>query len=219
MNTSIRRLLAASIATGFASAITIGAAQAETKTYDFSGFTSVDAAVGVEVEVSVGGDYSVRAEGDAEDLERLRIRHRGDTLDIDRTQKNGWFQVNRRGDFTVFVTMPSLEEVNVSSGAGVTATAINADRFKVSVSSGADASLSGECETLDAEGSSGADLDARDLRCVNATVSVSTGADMTVYASESVEAKASTGGDVTVYGDPGRKQINRSLGGDVSVRN
>ena len=215
MNTSIKYF----VGVGAASLLAVSAAQAETKTYDFSGFTGIDASVGVDVEVSVGGDYSVRAEGDAEELERLRIERRGEALKIDRNRKGGWFQFNRRGDLTVFVTMPALEEVEVSSGAGVTAESINADRFRVSVSSGADASLSGTCDTIEADGSSGADLNAEDLRCANAIADVSSGADLTVYASDSVEADASSGGSIRVYGEPQSTDISKSSGGSVSIRN
>lgn len=215
MKASVKYLVAASAA----SLLAISAAQAETKTFDFSGFTGIEASVGVDVEVSVGGDYAVRAEGNAKELERLRIERRGETLKIDRNRKGGWFQVNRRSDFTVFVTMPSLEEVEVSSGADVTATSIDADRFRVSVSSGADASLSGTCNTIEADGSSGADLDAEDLRCANAVADVSSGADLSIYASESVEADASSGGSIRVYGGPQSTDVSKSSGGSISIRN
>jgi len=204
------------VSAGAATLLAISAAQAETKTYDFSGFTGIDASVGVDVEVSVGGDYAVRAEGDAKELERLRIER--ETLKIDRNRNRGWFQINRRSDFTVFVTMPSLEDVEVSSGADVSAASIDTDHFRVSVSSGADATLSGTCDTIEADGSSGADLDAEDLRCANADADVSSGADLTVYASESVDADASSGGSIRVYGGPQSTNVSKSSGGSVSIR-
>lgn len=215
MKNSLQFVLAA----GAASCLAIGAAQAETRNFDLSGFTEIDAAEGVTVEVSVGGSYSVRAEGDGDKIDKLRLRVRGDALHIDRDNGRGWFQVNRRSDFTVYVSMPSLNGVDVSSGAEVTADSINADRFSASVSSGADANLSGRCDTIEADASSGADLNARDLECAHAIADVSSGADITVYASESVRADASSGGDITVYGGPTNTNVDESSGGDVHIRN
>lgn len=216
----MKKVLTGVLTAGAVSALAITAAQAETQTYDLSGFSVIDASAGVDVEVTVGGDFSVRAEGSAEDLERLRLERRGDALEIGRSRdRGGWFQMGRRWDVTVYVTMPSMTGVDVSSGADVKASGIDAGRFSASVSSGADAELSGTCDTIEADGSSGADLDARDLRCANAVADVSSGADLIVYASESVEADASSGGDVSVYGAPKTTNIDKSSGGGVSIRN
>lgn len=216
MNTTWKGVLTAGAVSGLA----LTAAHAETQDYDLSGFSVIDASAGVDVEVTVGGDYSVRAEGDPEALERLRLERRGDALEIGRTRdRGGWFQMGRRWDVTVYVTMPSMTGVDVSSGAEVTANGIDAERFSASVSSGADAKLSGTCDTIDADGSSGADLDARDLRCVNAVADVSSGADLVIYASQSVKADASSGGDIAVYGSPETTDIDKSSGGGVSIRN
>lgn len=201
-----------------ASALAVTAAHAETRNYDFTGFTMVDASAGVDVEITVGGDYTIRAEGDAEALDRLRIELDGDALEVGRKSNRGLFSFGRRHQSTVYITMPSLEGVDVSSGADVVASGIDAGEFKVSVSSGADAELSGECGMLKADGSSGADLDAEDLKCADAIADVSSGADLTIYASQSVEADASSGGDITVYGNPQNTNTDESSGGDVDVR-
>lgn len=216
MQKKTARLLTA----GAISMMAVTAAQAETKTYDISGFSIIDASAGVDVNVTVGEDYSIRAEGEPEALERLRLEKRGDTLEIGRTRdRSGWFQRSRRGNVTVTVTMPAMTGVDVSSGAEVTAAGIDAERFSASVSSGADAKLSGTCGEINADGSSGADLDARDLRCSSAVADVSSGADLVLYASESLDADASSGGDIAVYGSPKTTNIDKSSGGGVSIRN
>lgn len=193
-------------------------AYADTQSYDFSGFTVIDASAGVDVEVTVGGSYSVRAEGEPEALERLKIERDGDALEIGRTHDRAFFSPGRKWKVTVYVTMPELNGVDASSGADVVASGIDAGDFSASVSSGADATLSGSCATIRADGSSGADLNARDLECENAIADVSSGADLTLYASQSLEADASSGGDITVYGSPKNTNIDKSSGGGVSVR-
>ncbi|WP_428407958.1 head GIN domain-containing protein [Hyphococcus sp.] len=212
------RTIAIIAAAGAASVSALSLAYADTQSYDFSGFTMIDASAGVDVEVTVGGAYSVRAEGEAEALERLRIERDGDALEIGRTHDRSFFSPGRKWQVTVYVTMPELNGVDVSSGADVKASGIDAGDFNASVSSGSDAVLSGRCRTITADGSSGADLDARELKCENAVADVSSGADLIVYATESLEADASSGGDITVYGSPKNTNIDKSSGGGVSIR-
>ncbi len=208
------------IAASSAAALGLSAlAHAETQDYDFSGFSMIDASAGVDVEVSVGGGYSVRAEGEPEALERLKIERRNDTLEIGRVHDRSFFSPGRKWRVTVYVSMPSLSGVDVSSGADLTASGIDADSFSASVSSGAGAVLSGTCDKLSADGSSGADLKAADLKCVSAVADVSSGADLVIYASESVVADASSGGDITVFGGPKSTNIDKSSGGGVSIQN
>ncbi len=196
----------------------IASASAETKDYDLDGFTMLDVSAGVDVEVSVGGNYSIRAEGESEALEKLRIERRSGTLEIGRVRDRSFFSPGRKWRVMVHVTMPSLSGVDVSSGADLKASGIDADNFSASVSSGADATLSGTCDKLTADGSSGADLEAADLKCASAVADVSSGADLVIYASESVVADASSGGDITVFGGPKSTNIDKSSGGGVSIR-
>ncbi len=203
--------------TGAATMLALGAAHAESNSYDLSGFTVVEASAGVDVEITVGGDYAVRAEGDADALEHLRIELDGETLEIGRENRRGFFSGMRRGKVTVYVSTPSLNGVSVSSGADLEASGIDAGDFSASVSSGADAELSGTCGKLKADGSSGADLDAENLQCTDVAASVSSGADLIVYASQSINASASSGGDVVVFGDPQNTNVSKSSGGGVSI--
>jgi hypothetical protein len=207
----------ASIALCAASMLAVTAAHAETRNFDLTGFASVESSAGVDVEITVGGGYSIRAEGDAEALDHLRIELDGDTLEIGR-ENTGLFSFGRKGQATVYVTTPTLESISASSGSDLSAVGIDAAEFEASVSSGADAELSGTCGSLKADGSSGADLDAEDLKCTHAVADVSSGADLTIYASESLEADASSGGDITVYGGPTNTDIDKSSGGGVTIR-
>ena len=191
-------------------------ANAETKNYDIADFTRISASAGVEVEATVGGEYSVRAEGAAENIERLKIKKSGSTLKIGR-ERTGFNFRWRGGAPTVYVSLPALEEANTSSGAEFSVTGVSADRFYASASSGSELELEGNCSRFDADASTGAVLDAEDLICRDVEIDVSTGAEAKVHASESIDASASTGGDVRVYGSPQSRDVSRSLGGDVDI--
>ncbi|HXI86381.1 MAG TPA: DUF2807 domain-containing protein, partial [Parvularculaceae bacterium] len=63
-------------------ALASGAALADQKTYDFKNFDSVSVSAGIHLVLTAGGDYSIRAEGDEDALDKLDIKLRGDKLDI-----------------------------------------------------------------------------------------------------------------------------------------
>jgi len=193
------------------------AANAETQSFSLSGFSKVHSSAGTTVIVEVGGAYSVRAEGSATALERLKVEVDGDRLEVGRKNKffGGW---GKDGNVTVYVSLPELAGIGASSGSELTATGVDASSFSASVSSGAEATVSGECGDSDVSGSSGAVLDAEDLHCADVDVSVSSGASLKVFASNSVDASASSGGAISVYGTPETKSVSKSSGGSVRIR-
>lgn len=199
-------------------ALSVASAQAENKTYDLSGFTRVAAAEGVNVEVNVGGGFSVEASGSAQSLEVLELKLSGSTLSVSRKGRSFNNRWSGGRAPVVRVTMPSMDQAEVSSGADLNARGIDAGDFSASVSSGGDLYLEGRCDSLDADVSSGADLNAGEFHCRDVKIDISTGAGASVYASNSIDASASTGGDVTVSGSPAEKHVSKSLGGDVSIK-
>ncbi len=71
-----------------------------------------------DVEVSTGGDFSVRAEGEADILDTLEIRIDGDTLIVGRKDRSGWnWGGGDDGDVRILVSMPAIRS-GVLSGAG-----------------------------------------------------------------------------------------------------
>lgn len=190
----------------------------ETQSYDLDGFTQVSASAGVDVIISVGGDYAVEVEQEDGDFEKLVLKVEGDTLVVSR-KGGGWglFGGNRP-NYRATVSMPRLTSVDVSSGADVVAEGVSGGPMEIDSSSGADARVSGTCTTLEADASSGSDIDASDLVCENVTADVSSGADISVHATVSVSADASSGGDIVVYGNPGEVEMDSSSGGDVRLR-
>ncbi len=202
--------MAASVALGWTSA------NAETRSFDFDGFSQVGASAGVIVQIATGAEYSVRAEGSNAGLGELKITNKNGILNIGR---NKTMRLRRHPDISVYITMPALEGVRASSGSDIKATDIDADKFSVSVSSGAVISLAGRCEDIRARVSSGSSLNGKNLQCHNANVTASSGASASTYASEKVSASASSGGSINVYGDPEINTVSKSSGGSVSIRN
>lgn len=195
---------------------TMSAAAQQSRSFDLSGFTAIDASGDVEIHIRQGDSYSVTVTYTDDDIEQLELDVRGRTLRA-RGRREGWFG-GKDLDLKIDIVMPRLEEVEVSAGADLFGEDLMLEALDVSVSSGADVELSGQCTRLDAETSSGADLRARDLRCTAVEVEVSSGSDAWVYAIEEVDATASSGADVHVYGIAARIRSDSNSGGDIHLK-
>jgi len=75
-----------------------------TRTYDVRDFSTVKLAGSDDVDVRVGGSFSVRAEGDPQVLDRITVTRDGDRLTISRRRSSSW----QGGKARVFVTLPRL---------------------------------------------------------------------------------------------------------------
>jgi hypothetical protein len=203
------------VGAGLAAMMT-GAAHADERSFDFSHFDSVSVAKGVTAIISVGGDYSVRAESTEEGLERVEIKLVKGDLRIGRKSN---FQIGRAPHITVNVSLPALNALDVSTGSDTTATGVAANTFSMDASTGASLKISGQCDTLSLDVSTGASVDAQELQCKTASVDATTGGTATIFASASLSADAAFGGDVHVYGNPSQVSEDTAFGGDVTVEN
>jgi len=192
---------------------------AETKTYDVAAFTAVKASTGVRVNVTVGEEQSIVAEGPDEEMDRLDIRSEGGKLTIRRTKKKGWgWNWGDSGNFEVTISTPELNSIDISSGVSLDARGIDSARMVLDASSGASMDVSGKCGRLSADASSGSNIDADDLICQEVTADVSSGASIDVHATEKFTGDASSGGSITARGNPAETDSNESSGGSVRVR-
>lgn len=191
----------------------------EEKSYSVETFSALKASRGVNVNISIGSEQSIKAIGPKGKMDRVEVFVKDDTLHVRRThRKRGWGWSVNSGKFVVTIVSPTLEAIDVSSGADVFASKINSPTFTLDSSSGADIKVSGTCGSLTADASSGADIDARALECKTVIADASSGADIDVYASEGFIGEASSGSDINVLGSPPKVDKTTSSGGDIDVR-
>lgn len=196
-------------------------------------FDKINASGGIDVIVKQGDDVEIVVEADADDLDEVVTKLRGNELRIYfNSSVFGWFQGRSA---KVYVTTKTIKKLSASGGADIVSVGeIRSDRLEVLSSGGADAEVSvkanrlilrssggadivaeGEAGFLEAHASGGADIKARRLIAKSVVATSSGGADVEVYVEEEIEASASGGADVDYYG-PGRaKKVNESGGGDV----
>ncbi len=123
--------------------------------------------------------------------------------------------VSSSADVEAAVSGISRVNVSASSSGDVTIRSSAAAEYYVDASSSADVALEGSCKSIEINASSSGDVEANQLACLSASVQASSGADVSVSASESVYARASSGGDVYIVGEPAKRDVSKSSGGDV----
>lgn len=210
---------------------------AESRVLDVPAFTGVDVASGIAAAVVVGDNQSVTAEAPAaDDFDHFRYEVRNGVLHV-------WYDwsLGQLFDFgarrmKLSIAATSLNYIESSSGASVTATGVVADRltieassgahvdagnvagdtYDLEASSGAGVTLEGTCTSASVDISSGASINAPALACANVSLDASSGAHLEIGASESLSADVSSGAGVTIHGRPRVESLDAGSGGGVT---
>lgn len=188
-----------------------------------------------DVIVTVGGAPSVRAEGDAETIERLEIAAEGGQLRIGLRERSGnWFSWGHRRGVTVHVTVPALAGASITGSGDMRIDRVEGARFagsvtgsgdmnvaalaveeaSFSVTGSGDITAAGRSQRASASVVGSGDLLLRGLETANATVSVAGSGDIDIRATETAAIELHGSGDVTVAG-PARCTIDKRGSGDV----
>lgn len=241
----IKKSLAATALIG-AIAFTLPTLAAE-QNFNFQNFTKIDVSTGLEISVTHGDTYQVRAMSSQKSaLSHLTLSLDGQTLKA-KTDSNFLDFIVEGGilgslfghspNVKLYVTLPTLKEISASAGSQAQVSAFSGDhltaasssgaeikliemtygRIDLKASSGSDLEISGTCAEISAQASSGAQIEADELICKTGKAKVSSGADLHVYTSSHLDAKASSGGSLRVSGEPATNETQTSSGG--SVRN
>lgn len=99
-----------------------------TRTYQVADFTRVELRGADNVDIRVGPGFSVRADGDAEVLDRLKISRDGDAIRIGRVRTSGFNWGDRHAKISI--TMPALAGTAVAGSGDVTVDRVQGERFK-----------------------------------------------------------------------------------------
>lgn len=177
------------------------------RSYNVSGFSQIDLRGADNVDVRVGPAFAVRAEGPADELDRLRLARDGDTLRIGRRDGAG-FKWGRSRPVLVHVSLPRLAGAAVSGSGAMTIDrveggafggavsgsgkldigALRVDDASFSIAGSGDARVAGSARSLKVNIAGSGNLVAPGLRASSARVSVAGSGD----------ARATVNGDATV---------------------
>lgn len=205
---------------------------AQSRTYNESGFTGVNFGIPGTLTVRQGNSYSVELEGDESDLEKIEVKVKNDRLII-KTKGNSW---SRLGKITGTVTLPNIENLGVSgsgtiksqgtlntddlalavSGSGDMEVSISAEDVTVAVSGSGEIEIEGDCEDMEIAISGSGGLEADELKAQDVGAAISGSGEAYVNVSGKLEARISGSGDVYYTGNP--TDIDSRVSGSGNVR-
>lgn len=189
-------------------------------------FSELDLSAGVNVTYNPSSTRNcvVTLTGNADKIENVDIRIKGDALKISPKPDN---KGSRSGDkirgVKITVTAPMVKEINASSGAQLNCTALLSLRssdMDLDVSSGASIKLTEiDCREMEIDASSGGTVTIKNLTATEAELDASSGAVITVSKSttDNIDCEASSGGVINVAGKSTNGKFSASSGGAVKA--
>jgi hypothetical protein len=196
-----------------------------------SGFTALDLASGIGLDVRQGDRYAVSIRAEENILPRIRVEKHGSTL---RIYVEPGITVRSRG-MSATVTLPRLERLELSGGSqavmdmnldrgrfGATLSGgaglrgrLQATEAVLSASGGGRVGLEGQAAELRLEGSGAGRFDLDSYAATNASVELSGGSEARVVASESIEARLSGGSKLFYRGSPSVNAVQMRGGSSI----
>ena len=191
-------------------------------------FTKIEA-VGPDNIVFVTGDtFSIKAQGDADAITRLRYAMDNGTIIIGR-EKGQWWGKDTEG-VTVTVTAPTLTAASLAGSGTFSADKMAGDKVSVELAGSGDAkvgdvtaksfeseiagsgsvTVAGKVERAEYEVAGSGNVDAIGLASIDAEVSIAGSGDVTLTATGKVDADIAGSGNVSVTG--GAKCSSSSMG-------
>ncbi|MCW3846525.1 DUF2807 domain-containing protein [Sphingomonas sp. LB-2] len=191
---------------------------AASRSYDATGFTAIDLRGSDDVDVKVGGAFSVKAEGDSKLLEELEITVTNGTLRISRKGNSHWNWGDHDG-IRIHVTMPALSGATVSgsgdldvdkvsgdfkgavAGSGnLTVAAVAGGNVDLAIGGSGDLKVSGTASQLSAAVAGSGDIDAKGMTATSARVSVIGSGNVTGTVKGDADISITGSGDVDLGG-------------------
>ena len=227
----IALLVAATLLAGCFPPGIVGSGRSETRDYDVSGFTGIDANNGFQVELTPGDNYKVTVTADDNLTQYLVVEKRGNNLTLG-LQPNRAYSVRA---LRAQVTMPNLTDVSLSGGARLTFPTFRPDRFnaelsggsrmegtiettdmRLNLSGGSQLNLKGTARTLSLDGSGGSRATMDGTKANDANVNISGGSQATVGVSGSLNYDLSGGSRLNYIGSPTKGRTNASGGSQAN---
>lgn len=167
---------------------------------------------------TTGDSYSIKAEGDAEAIAKLRYKLDGDTLKIGRkSQGASW---SSDDGVTVYITAPALSEAVLAGSGDMTIDRLSGEATKVSIagsgnidiaaieSDSLDAKIAGSgnlkavgaAKSADIKVAGSGDIAAAGLKVESAKISVAGSGNVAIASDGSVKATTLGSGDITITG-------------------
>lgn len=209
-------------------------AGAPSRTFRETDFERVDLSGAYHARIRQGSTFRVVARGNEDDLNDVRVRTNGTTLEIEPRHSVRWFQWRTHHPVVFDIELPTLAGLEVSgaahadvsgfrgadididqSGASWLRMAVDGSQVKLDVSGASHTLLTGSTPKLTAELSGACELRGRSLKAVDASIDASGACRASVHVSHDLSADASGASHITYYGHPTDATTNSNGAGSV----
>lgn len=208
------------------------------RAFQVGAFDKINLTGSPDVVVAVGGQPSVRAEGEAADLERLDIAVVDGELRISMRPGSGWHWGSHHG-ITIHVTVPSLQAAAIRGSGDINIDQVQGPAFAATVDGSGDLDVrqlrvagaasfnltgsggiraGGGAPRTNASLNGSGDLSLAGFETTDATISLVGSGDVALRATGTAAVQLTGSGGVTVAGGA-RCTISRSGSGDVDCGN
>jgi hypothetical protein len=204
------------------------------RSFNLTGFDAVGLAGSPDLVVRVGQPHSVRAEGDAEMLERLDLRVEDGKLRVGYKKGNWSMNWGSRPKTTIYVTLPALRGASLAGSGDIRIDRVEGNSFDASVAGSGDIAIAqlqvgtlnmkvagsgnikaaGAAQNASASVAGSGDIDLRAVQSRIASAKVVGSGDIRIQASETADVAIAGSGDVWVSG-PARCTVSTRGSGNV----
>lgn len=173
--------------------------------------------VGIQLDVSVGEDFSIEVSGEEDLVETLLLKVRGDKLVIYRD--DGHKVWDRRGNDSPFVkiTMPSFTGFDLRGAVDANIRGVDSDEVEFDLKGAGNIEVEGKCRWLILDLRGAGNVEAEDLICEEVDVNLKGAGNIEVHASEKVNAEINGMGNIDVYGNPNEVEKNDGWLSHISI--
>ncbi|MDP3736965.1 MAG: head GIN domain-containing protein [Hyphomonadaceae bacterium] len=207
---------------------------ADTKSYNFTGFTKIDVDSAFEIEFTQSPNYSVVVDSNPNHLDKIIVEKDGDTLRITRPNNT-----HIRGEMhdIVRISAPDLDALTLDAAIKFSADSLNvdtlnidaeaatsisirslkADTVDVDIDSASSLKLAGTCNRFTLDLGAAASVVASDFKCREATITGGEASSAQVYASERAVAATGTASSIKVSGNPRDFQKKAGFASSISL--
>jgi Putative auto-transporter adhesin, head GIN domain len=187
----------------------VGSGIVKTEQRDIGDFQKVDVSGAMNVEVVADKDFNVTVEADDNLLDKVETELDGDTLKV---YSKG--RISPKTKITVKISMPNLEEIEVSGVSNVTVSSVKNDDFEVRLSGASKLKIDGKTTNAKFDVSGASKFDGENLEIENAEIDNSGASSVLVSVTKNLTADTSGASKVTYIGNPA---VEKNVSGASSV--
>lgn len=178
---------------------------------EISDFKSVDVGGVFQVEITAQKDFSVEVEADDNLLPLIKTEVRGGVLKIEAEKK-----IESRNPIIVRISMPDVEDLDVSGAAKVSLTNLSNENLQIHSSGASKIKIEGTTTNLAVDVSGASKIEAENLKAENVSVDASGASNVSVSVSNELKVDASGASNISYSGTP--KNLEKKTSGASNVK-